>query len=1086
MKNMKNKKVILSSILSLILCVSLIVGGTFALFTSESKTNIAVTSGKVNVQATLEIEDIYRPTLLNEDGSVKDANNLASKTNVNEATFGTGGFVKVDGADIAINEMLPGDKVTFKVTTTNNSTVQFKQRVELKCVDTDKSFFEQLLLGYKDRNATDYTYYKGYATEWESSEEVYKDGNTVVEYITVELPGFVGDDYQGKTCNIAFNVVAVQGNADTTDTSVAETYSVVKDAESLGKQIAMAEDGAEIMVMSPITEPVVIKGAAMMALEEEVEASKAKTVTLRGYKINSLKVEDNNTIVHVYNDVDALIGANAVKADDVATADDLFAVAKALESTEWAYYVNFVDDVDLTGKTWTPINLWDPENSNVITFNGNGKTIKNMNVEGGSKLGFIGENARDIKVDSLNFDGANVTTWGSMSAVVIGYQYGDVVLNNVSVTNSNITSTAEKGIRLGGLVGQSFLHDGATLSVTNCNVSDTTVTGYHNVAGLVGSLMNYSTLTDKWTMTGNLVTNCTFNATNNLAPNVAYASAYAVEGGNGYKYSFVASHEYFDDNKEANNKFVLGGLTYITDKTVEIYTAEELVAFSNAVNAGNTFKGITVTLANNIDMNGVAYTPAGNVMSYPSTTFAGTFDGNHMTISNLLAEDTSTNLYASAGLFGSITGVVENLIIDNATVNSTHYAGGIVGYSSTNTGMRIENCVVKNSKITSTVTKGTSENPDGWNNGDKAGGIIGYMVVGDVVTGCTVENTSITAYRDLGGIVGHAAGTVTNNAVKNVTLTIDKVVEHNYKGYTDDKQHDAGIIIGEMVATAKVEGNTENGEIVTFATIATPSELKSILTEFTDAGSGNSSVTITSDIVFADGETWTPVVVDGYNGSGVITIDGQGHTISGLNAPLFAGGFAGESGIVIKNLTIADSKIVSTNTLGSGAFIETIDSMQTITLENCHLKNSTVTGSRTGGLIGWNSGYNNENDGPVYLTVTITDCTVTDCEITGAGTVGGIVGHAGANAWTTNSITGCKVENTQLTSNDDSYRVGAIVGTANVGEVTITNCTSTDNTIKQNNNGTEITRPEGQSDLYGRFVPQNGSGQLTINGTAIN
>ncbi len=269
------------------------------------------------------------------------------------------------------------------------------------------------------------------------------------------------------------------------------------------------------------------------------------------------------------------------------------------------------------------------------------------------------------------------------------------------------------------------------------------------------------------------------------------------------------------------------------------------------------------------------------------------------------------------------------------------------------------------------------------------------------------------------------------------------------------------------------------------AIVATAAELQAILNNFTDSGAGNGIVEITNDIVLAEGETWTPVYVNGYTGAGVITINGNGHTISGLNDTLLAGGFAGGSGIIIKNLTIADSNIVSTNTLGSGAFIETIDSMDVITLENCHVKNSTITGSRTGGLIGWNSGYNNTNDGAVKTTVTIKNCSVVGCEITGNGTVGGIVGHAGANAWTWNNITNCTVKNTKLTSNDDSYRVGAIVGTANVGEVVITGCTSTGNTFLQNNAGTEITRPEGQSELYGRFVPGS-TGKLTIGGTAIN
>ena len=271
-------------------------------------------------------------------------------------------------------------------------------------------------------------------------------------------------------------------------------------------------------------------------------------------------------------------------------------------------------------------------------------------------------------------------------------------------------------------------------------------------------------------------------------------------------------------------------------------------------------------------------------------------------------------------------------------------------------------------------------------------------------------------------------------------------------------------------------------------TVATAEELKTALTTLTDAGSGDNKVIINGDITLAEGETWTPVTIDGYHGAGVITVEGNGHTISGLNNTLFAGGFAGESGIVIKNLTLDNMTIndsTSANTQGIGAFICNVDSMPKIELVNCHLTNSTITstaGARVGGLVGWTSGYNNPNDGPVDTYVTITNCSVENCEITSNGSVGGIIGHAGANPATYHSITGCTVKNTQLHSTDNGgWRVGVVVGTANVGEVTINNTTSTGNTLAQDGK----TAPAGQSELYGRFVPGT-TGKLTIDGVAIN
>lgn len=263
----------------------------------------------------------------------------------------------------------------------------------------------------------------------------------------------------------------------------------------------------------------------------------------------------------------------------------------------------------------------------------------------------------------------------------------------------------------------------------------------------------------------------------------------------------------------------------------------------------------------------------------------------------------------------------------------------------------------------------------------------------------------------------------------------------------------------------------------------TAAELQAYITAFTVADSGDNVVKIGKDIVLKEGETWVPVKVDGYHGAGVVTVLGNGHKISGLNAPLFAGGFAGNSGIVVKDLTLDGVKINdATSDLGIGAFVCDVDSMPTIELDNCHLTNSEMIstgGARVGGLIGWTSGYNNPNDGPVDTYIKITKCSVEGCTISAKGSVGGIIGHAGCNPATYHTISDCSVKNCVLTSTDDGdWRVGVVVGTANLGELTINNITESGNTITQ----TGKTAP-GHSNLYGRFVPGD-TGKLVIDGFA--
>ena len=233
---------------------------------------------------------------------------------------------------------------------------------------------------------------------------------------------------------------------------------------------------------------------------------------------------------------------------------------------------------------------------------------------------------------------------------------------------------------------------------------------------------------------------------------------------------------------------------------------------------------------------------------------------------------------------------------------------------------------------------------------------------------------------------------------------------------------------------------------------------------------GDTVIELLDDINMT-GKSWTPVSVDGYHGQGVITLNGNGKTITGLSAPLFAGGFAGKSGIVIKDLTIADADINdTTNDQGIGAFINCVDSMTRIELDNCHLKNSKIVstgGARVGGLIGWTSGYNKPNDGPVDTKVTLTNCSVENVTIEAKGSVGGLIGHAGANPATYHTITGCTVKDSTLkcTETGKSWRVGDLVGTANVGQVTVDAATSASQNILTQGNA-DPQKPE--DSIFGR------------------
>lgn len=323
-----------------------------------------------------------------------------------------------------------------------------------------------------------------------------------------------------------------------------------------------------------------------------------------------------------------------------------------------------------------------------------------------------------------------------------------------------------------------------------------------------------------------------------------------------------------------------------------------------------------------------------------------------------------------------------------------------------------------------------------------------------------------------------------HRATAKIKVTGGQFVAFNPADCTSEGAHTNFLAPGYV--SSKISDTPEIYKVAEAPTVVvkTAAELATMLTTLTSAGSGNNIVEVVEDIQLAEGETWVPVKVDGYHGAGVITVKGNGHTIKGINAPLFAGGFAGKSGIVVKDLTLENVAILDNGNLGVGAFVGSIDSMEKIELNNCHLLNSTITttgDARTAGLIGWTSGYNNPDDGPVDTYITVRNCSVEGCTITAKGSVGAIIGHAGANPATYHTIENNVVKNCTLHSTDDGgWRVGVVVGTANVGEVTIKGTIESGNTLIQDGK----TAPAGQSNLYGRFVPGT-TGTLTIDGVAV-
>ena len=212
------------------------------------------------------------------------------------------------------------------------------------------------------------------------------------------------------------------------------------------------------------------------------------------------------------------------------------------------------------------------------------------------------------------------------------------------------------------------------------------------------------------------------------------------------------------------------------DNFYEIYTADELYAFSKIVSNGSySINGI---LMNDIVFNpGVVtestsnprvWLPIGNTSS---KYFKGTFDGNYKSVSGLYVTATSSS-YKS--LVGCLDGTVKNVTVKNSFFKSDNscagvvarnrgtvsncasinnilqkggeglYYGGIVGYNQGDVINCISNCTI-NSK-------------------DQTGGIVGRNLSGGTVKNClSLSTINTTGTSNVGGIVGYVESSAVSN-----------------------------------------------------------------------------------------------------------------------------------------------------------------------------------------------------------------------------------------------------------------------------------------------------------------------------------
>ncbi len=292
---------------------------------------------------------------------------------------------------------------------------------------------------------------------------------------------------------------------------------------------------------------------------------------------------------------------------------------------------------------------------------------------------------------------------------------------------------------------------------------------------------------------------------------------------------FATQHTYeedsFDETYDAGaaNLFPdAEGLENNTDdtaKTVSIETPSQLLAFAQEVNGGNTYEGYTISLADDMDLAGMDWTPIGNDNNLAGSSvdlnsnkpvdgavvFSGSFNGNGHTISNFTLNADDNNVGFFGAVYSPVDSTIENVVFDNATVIGTNsqavgilagaaysekpefaggeyitdpikniivknsyvegnkYVGGIVGYSMSD----IADVTVENTTVVSAFNANYSQGGE-QDSGENAGAVVGNLYDVLTIKNATVTKCTVSGFDKVGGIAGSSRH---SNAIKDCKVT---------------------------------------------------------------------------------------------------------------------------------------------------------------------------------------------------------------------------------------------------------------------------------------------------------------------------
>ncbi len=699
---MKKKKLIASSVLSLVMCGSVLTGATYALFTSESETSISINSGKVEVVA--KVTNLALHSQENIDVVTK----VGTPIEVEGTTFPNGGTATYADGVLTLDRLTPGDGVTFNVSVTNNSNVDIKYRTVIS--DPTGSNF---LMDALQVEINDAVYYGAVATEWTSLQA---EGKIAAIPVSIDLPTTAGNEYQGLDVALSITVEAVQGNASTAVAHVNGTaYETFTEAIANAKSGETVEvtNGAVVQMPANVADGVTVKGAtfntpvyvtnataATIAEGDETTEATAEPVVFDSctFKGNALLSVDNRQVkVTNCKFVNTAAGENA-------EGDMPYIYQKSGEAT--VTVENTTAEVTVyTAEKW--VEMATALNSLTVSADVNEQSYLTLKL--GANLDLTGLTDYQISNLATTLDGQGYTISNLKDAALFNTISGEVKnLNLKGVTASTTEST-----KVNSYFFAPFAHT-VSGKVTNCNVDDVDVTvSVYNYGGAVASFV--LTAAKGAVIDGCKVSNVTVNltdATNNCSDGEGGVIG-GVDAG-----AIVQNCEFTNITLSAAGRIKRGGGIFgsVTGKV-----------------SGCTVNGVSLITTRNTDQAGG---------------FVGIVNGgaeitncvlNNVTVDGGKMGSNVGGLFGKVGISGSTAITLKNITTNGLTLtlgnskNACSNIGGFIGqvdYRASEYALTVDNCHINGLDMTLKL-KSNGESP--------SAGFISSLNANANITNCSVS-----------------------------------------------------------------------------------------------------------------------------------------------------------------------------------------------------------------------------------------------------------------------------------------------------------------------------------------------------------